>query len=266
MKTQWIIRISAIALVTSFISLNLSSCKKTSGAASSGTFYFRLHTYIDSSQVTDTTALYKDSTGRHFGLTVAQFFIYNVVLQNTNGSTYTINDAYILKDIDSQLYVVGGAPPGTYNSVSFNVGLDPATNTLTPTIFAPVGSYISTSTMWYDAGNDGYMFMQVKGFADTTAAQNGDSANFVHLSYIIASAANLKTVTMPVRGTGSYAAYPTWTLSKDGTQIIDIICDYGKLLSTVNFKTQDSTDTYYFDPALGDSAANNIPNMFRYGQ
>jgi len=260
MKIKKATRLAITVIAIAAISCGITSCKKNSGSsAPMGTFYFQLNTYIDTNKVVDTAILYRDSSGRHFSLSVAQFFIYNVVLQNANGTSYKIDNAYILKDIDSIQYVIGSAPPGTYNTVSFNVGLDAETNALSPSVFAPADSYIPTGNMWYGNTTQGYIFMQLQGYADTTATQTG--INPVHFSCNIASAANLETVTMPVRG-----AYPPYTLAANGTCYINITCDYGKLLSAVNFKTQDSTDTYYFNPALATAIAGNIPNMFRYGQ
>jgi hypothetical protein len=254
------------------LSVSLHSCLKRINTPSvpSGTFYFRLHTYIDSTEVTDTAALYRDSTGRHFGLSVAQFFIYDVVLQYSNGTTYKVPNAYILKDIDSERYIIGAVPPGSYSSVTFNVGLDPTTNAISPANFAPAGSYIPTATMQFDSSG-GYMYMDIQGFADTTATQNG--TNLVYFSYQIGqfitsggADIDLQTVVMPTRGKGSYTSYAPYTLAVNGSCYIDIICDYGKLLSVVNFKTQDTTNTYDVNPALAPIIASNEPNMFRYGQ
>ena len=237
----------------------VSSCKKTSSSTTMGTFYFHLHTNIDTNEVDDPNMLYRDSMGRHFSLNTAQFYISNIMVHNVNGTMYTIPGAIVLKNIDSEQYVIGQAPVGTYDYVMFNVGLDAATNALSPTAFTTTG-YIPNSTMWYGNTTQGYMFMKLAGTADTTAAQSG--TNLVNFSYEIGSSANLKSVTMPVR-TGSPDYLYTLTAS-GGNNFIHIICDYGKLLSVVNFKTQDSTDSYSLNPTIANTIANNIPNMFRY--
>ena len=256
MKKQTAIRLSIIVITISLLSLSMTSCKKKNNTPSTGTFYFHLHTNIDTNEVDDTTALYRDATGRHFGLSVAQFYISGVTLHNVNGSSYTIS-GIVLKNIDSEQYVIGTAPIGTYDDVTFNVGLDATTNALQPAGFTTNG-YIPNTGMWFGNSTQGYMFMKLQGFADTTATQTG--TNLVNFSYEIGSASNLKTVTMPARS-GALAPY---ILTKDGNQFIHIICDYGALLSVVNFNTQDSTDTYNINPALSTTIANNFPNLFRY--
>ncbi len=263
MKRFLISNLLVVAILVIIVSISSMSCKKTSNSSTgaTGTVWIHIHTNIDSNEVDDTAALYSDANGRKLGLSVAQFYISNVVLTNVNGSKYTIPNAHVLKNIDSEAYIVGTAPIGIYSSASFDVGLDDATNALQPTAFTTTG-YIPNSTMWYGNTTQGYMFMKLQGFADTSAAQNG--THLAHFSYEIGSAANRKTVTLPARGTGNYASYPVYTLLTGGIMYVHVICDYGKLLSGVNFKTQDSTDTYTISPATATTIANNIPNIFHY--
>lgn len=244
--------------------MSIISCKKSKPTTAMGTFYFHIHSNIDTNEVDDKTVLYRDAGGRHFGLSIAQFYLSNIKIHNVNGSIYTFAGVHILKYIDSEVYLIGNAPVGTYDYVNFEVGLDPATNALTPASFTNNG-YISNAEMWFGNTSQGYMYMKLQGFADTTIAQNG--TNLVHFSYRIGKMfalgggdINLKSVTMPVR-TNAYAPY---ILTSGGTQYVHLICDYGKLLSAVNFKTQDSTDTYNLNPGIANTIANNIPNTFHY--
>ncbi len=252
-----------MAIIVSITVADMTSCKKSPGSnpgSTMATFYFHLQPTIDTSRILSATTLYTDSLGRHIGLSLGQFFIYNVVLQNTNGTSYTVPDAYILTDIDSESYVIGTAPPGTYNSVSFNVGLDPYTNGLPSSEFFPAG-YVSSGSMFYPSGTLEYMSMYLLGFADTTAGLTG--ANLAYFSYGISAANNRDTVKMPLRTGSPYAPY---TAVAGGTNDIYLICDYGKLLSGVNFKTEDTTDNNLVNPALGKLIADSIPHMFRYQQ
>ena len=109
------------------------------------------------------------------------------------------------------------------------------------------------------------MYLNLQGFADTTAAQTGN--NLVHFSYQLGKFfavgggdRDLKTVTMPTR-TGVYQPY---ILFAGSTSYIHLICDYGKLLNGVNFKTQDSIDTHAGLNNAASIIAGNIPNMFHY--
>jgi len=256
MKQKIAISISAMAIVA----LCLASCSKNSTPSASplGTVYFRLHTTIDS-VVADSVApyYYTDSLGRRLSLQVPQFFISNVVLQNTNGGSYTIS-AYILKSLDSETYLVGYAPVGTYSSVSFTVGLDAVTNALAPSSFSPTG-YQPSASMWYDSTASGYMAMKVQGLYDTTAAHTG--VNPINFSFEIPNSME-QTVTL-ARGS---AAYPDYSIANGVNQYIDINCDYGKLLSVLNLKTQYVSDGISVNVSIASMLAPQIPGMFRYNQ
>ncbi len=263
MKSKNIKSFIALGIIISGLSVLFgTSCHKTSSdSAATGTFYFHLHTNIDTNEVDDSTALYRDATGRHFGLTVPQFYISGVTLQNAKGTSYTIPNAYILKDLDSEEYIIGTAPVGVYTSVTFNVGLDASANATSPSSYSP-GSPLANSSMWYGNTAQGYMFMKLQGFADTTLGQIG--TNLVHFSYEIGGSSHLKSITMPTRGTGAYASYLPYTLVAGGTQYIHIICDYGALLFPIDFKTQDSTDSHSLRPGIADTIANNMQQLFHY--
>lgn len=244
-------------VIITWVIMTTTSCHKSSGSGDIGTFYFHLHTNIDTNEV-DSGVIYADTFYyRSFSLTVPQFYISGVVLHNVNGTTYKIPNVYILKTLDSEEYVIGNAPIGVYDSVSFYVGIDAATNHSATPSSEPATSALSRSDMWYGSTSKGYMFMKVQGMYSSLIGWSNRS-----FSYEIGSDANLKQVSMPKRATNA-----TYALTKGGTQYIHIICDYAKLLSCINnFMTADSTDTYTQSPGLADTIANNIPYMFRYEQ
>lgn len=244
----------------------LAACKKTKNTGSSnGTFYLHMHTNIDTNEVDDNTTFYTDAEGRHLGLTTAQYYITNVTLHNVNGTFYTLPNSTVLVSMDSEQYKLGDAPAGTYDYVQFTVGLSATMNAMQPTAFVNNG-YLPNSDMWFGATNDGYNYLKIEGFADTTAAQTG--INPVHFSYHIGKQfalggpdLDLKTVIMPLR-TGTLKPY---TLFAGSTAYVHIVGDYGQLLSQVNFKTTDSVDTHAaLNPGTAVLIANNTSKMFRY--
>ena len=261
MKQRMAIRLPLIALTITFASFCMTACNKNSTPTPSplGTFYFRLHTTIDST-LADSVApyYYRDSLGRYLSLQVPQFFISNVVLQNVNGSTYNIT-TYILKSLDSETYVIGYAPVGTYSSVTFTVGLDAPTNATSPTSFTPTG-FVSPASMWYDSVTSGYMAMKIQGLYDTTATHSG--VNPVNFSFEIPNSME-QQVTMPARGS---AAYPDYVMTNGGSQYIDINCDYGRLLSVLNLKTQYVSDGVTINVPFATELSTRIPFIFSYNQ
>ncbi len=268
MKKQQGLFVPLIIALIAFMSMSITSCLPKATPAPA-TMWFHLHTNIDTNEVDDTSALYRDANGRRFGLKTAQFLISNVVLRNVNGTTYPIANAYVLKDIDSEQYLVGQVPAGTYNGVSFDVGLDNATNALQPYGFKTIG-YVPNTTMWYGNTTQGYMFMKIQGFADTTVAQNGTRANALPFSYEIGAEAGIGVIAMPTRGTGAYSSFPVYPVVAGGVVYVHLICDYGKLLNGIVFKPGatgfigDTTDTYNINPTLSHAIVNNFNTMFRY--
>ncbi len=249
-------------LVAASTSMFLFSCHNSpSGVESKGNLYLHLHSNIDTNEIDDGATLYPDGTGRHFSLSTAQFYISNIVLKTVDGKSYSMANVRIIKGIDSEIYYAGNAPIGTYNSITFDVGLDDAANSLTPGEFT-VNSYLSNTDMWYGNTSQGYALMKLKGYADTTAAQSG--TNLVRFSYTIGNTSHRKTITMPVRGEGSYATFAPIVVTAGGQGLFHITCDYAKVLAGVNFKTEDSTDTYNYMPGVADSIAGRFADMFEY--
>ena len=267
-----------------FFTGQFSSCKKSSSttSADSGTFYFHLHTNIADTTIggntdgadSNSTGIGMvpwyfdgDTTGRRIQLLIPQFFVYNVMVINSAGNMIPIKNAYLLKGLDSEDYVVGKAPVGTYIGAMFTVGLDATTNATAPTTNFVTGGnpYPTESTMWYGATSMGYKGMYIVGNYDTSASHNG--MNPIPFSFSLpVSLTTRYPVTLPNRGTGSYASFQPYLLTSGGIQYIHILCDYGKLLQVINLRTSNQTDGMTTNVPIADSLAANLPNMFRYEQ
>jgi len=239
------------------IILSLTSCKKDTIPAPTpmGTLAFHLHSNIDTNEVS-VDSICKDASGRRLKLSVAQFYVSGIVAIKSDGSKIAMSNVCILKTIANEEYVIGTVSAGNYNSVSFNVGMDAAINQTAPSSHE-ASSVLSAQSpsMWFGSTAQGYIFMNVKGFADTSAANNGQVNN--PFSYQLGTSAMLKTINMSNKPFGVVA---------NKTQFIHIICDYGKLLSGVNFKTQNIATPFgtSAEQATATQIANNITTMFHY--
>jgi hypothetical protein len=230
------------------------SCKKNSTevVAAPGHVSFHLHTDIDTAEV-DTSQIYKDHNGRKIQIKLAQFYISGVALIRADGSQFALPGTIAMKSIPTEEYSLGDVPPGNYVSVTFNVGLSPSQNQTNPAT-EPAGNYLAAQTppMWFGSTTKGYMFMNIQGKVDTSALNNGPVN--VPISYEIGTNALLQTVRMPNQ---------TFAIVSGQNSFVHIICDYGKLLSVVNFKTSPTADPFTNLP-VATQIANNIPNMFHY--
>src|ERR1700757_2964315 len=152
--------------------LSFFSCKKkdspvTPPPTPMGTIAFHLHTNIDTTEADSGVVAYK-----------------------TDGTAEPISNAYILKNISQEEYIIGQVPAGNYSRISFNVGLDAATNATNPSSHTGVLG-IQNPAMWFGSTTQGYIFMNVQGYADTSAANNGQVN--VPFNYQLGTSAMLKT-------------------------------------------------------------------------
>ncbi|HXB41107.1 MAG TPA: MbnP family protein [Bacteroidia bacterium] len=241
------------------------SCKKkttdTPPPVPTGVVGIHLHTDINVTEV-DSGKVATDANGRKFQLNTAQFYAYNFILKKTDGSAVTIsNGNYILKTIGTEMYVLGTVPAGNYSSISFNVGVDPAYNASNPSTF-PSSSplYTQNPPMWFGSTAQGYMFANIQGLADTSVSQTSTVSQYQSFSYQLGTNAMLKTISLPAM---SMPLSVTANTTSGNPALFHVICDYGKLLQGVNFKTQNAA-TPFGNTAVATQIANNLPGMFHY--
>ena len=91
-------------------------------------------------------------------LTMLKYYISNVVLYKTDGSTYEVPDSYYLIDPEENTISINNVPSGDYTRVDFIVGVDSARNNSglqTGALNPSNGMFWSWST--------GYIFIRVEG-------------------------------------------------------------------------------------------------------
>ncbi len=244
--------IPCLALSLAFF---LGSCKKdaTPAPVGMGHFYFHLHSNVYNTELDTTYPVATDANGRQIKLTTAQFYMSAIRLKKSDGTFLDLSGGIILKTIPNEEYYIGDVPAGNYTSVSFNIGLGNPVNSTNPSTYPASGILApQTPSMWFGSTAQGYMFMNVQGLVDTTASNTG-AVNFP-ISYQLGTPAMLTGINMPAQ---------TFSVVAGQNDFIHIICDYGKLLQGVNFKTQSSA-TPFVNASLAAQIAANIPNMFHY--
>jgi hypothetical protein len=250
--------IQKIAQITAFTVLffSFASCKKDQTASPApvtmAQLLVHLHTNIDTSEV-DTSTASKDATGRRIKIKLAQFYASGIRVQKSDGSWLPMTGLIILKTIPNEQYVLGNVPTGNYQSIAFNVGLDATTNSGDPGTQA-AGSVLGVQnpSMWFGSTAQGYIFMNIQGMVDTSAGNNG-TVNFP-ISYQLGTSTMLKSVTLPSK---------TYAVVANQANFVHLICDYGKALAGVNFKTQNMASPWS-NATVATQIANNVPGMFRY--
>ena len=259
------IKLKAAAFVfLVMVSISVLSCKKKTTApepapaASNGTVFLHLHTNVDTNEVDTYNSVYVMTGGRKISVSIAQLYISSIQLVKTDGSTVNMGGLNIAKVMPIEEYMVGSVPSGNYQSIRFNVGLSPSTNSLLP---EPSDSTLSKPNMWF--GNSvqpwqGYVFVNLQGKIDTSTAANNTVAQMQPFSYRIGTNSHLTSISMPNQ---NYSVLP------NQTQFIHIIIDYSKLFNGITLNLNSYLNVYSVadnSTVLSNQIANNIPLMFHY--
>ena len=200
---------------------------------------------------------YLKATGDSISFSRATFYISGIQLISTSGTSVSVPGYFLITPSTGQNIIAGNVPIGTYKSVSFNVGIDRATNDGASASYTSGALSPQVPVMHFATDAQGYIFMDVEGKIDSAANGSGPNKSF---SYHIGSDALLQTVNLPDHSVSPYTAF-----TATGTQLltINLLADFSKLLQNVNVINNPVTNTYD-NAALADSLAAHIPAMFSY--
>lgn len=230
----------------------LLSCKKeksTPPPTPYGTVGLHIHTTVNDVEL-DSGNVAPDATGRKIKLNIAQFYFSNVTLKKADGSEVKLNNIS-LKTIGQETFVLGQVPAGNYTGMYFQVGLDNTTNQTMPSSCA-ASSVLSPQmpAMWFGSCTQGYVFMNVQGYVDTTAAMNGNADQPFCVQ--LGTSSMLKTVNMPAK---------SYSVVANQTYYIHTMADYGMLLQGVDLKAH-NTISPFNNASVAAQVAYNVSNMF----
>jgi len=265
MEKSFIYPFAVVALATLLFT---SGCHQNNNTTPTALVGLHLHTSIDTVQLdpgTPNTFLY-DSLGRLEELTLAQVYITNLSFRNKSTQQWsTITNSIFLKRLSNEIYPVGNIPAGTYDAISFTVGLGNTLNSAAPSSYLTTGNSPDTvlsateqSVMWGSgmagmAGMpSGYTFLNVQGY---------DSTDHIPFSYQIGGYGDTVQVTLPYPAGFTIAANEPNIL-----QLIHVIADYGTLLQSIRpINSSNNNSSFYgVTPNAANSLRNNIVRMFRY--
>ncbi len=247
--------VALLLAVTACKKKNTNPTDSSSVDAPTGILTFHLHTNIDATEVDAYNIDVPTTEGRVISLSMAQMYISEIELVKLDGSTLSVPGTEI-KVFESEAIEVGNVPIGNYKSVRFKVGLPAAANALNPSS-SKDSIILNRPEMWFSsaAQPDGYVFMNVQGKIDTTAAMNGTPIAF---SYKIGTNTNYVQIAMPDRN---------FTVLKDQVSYVHMIADYSRLFDGIDLTVLSNLSVNSVsDNALPLAAKikNNIPKMFIY--
>ena len=249
-----ILKLTVLGFV--FALLAIGGCKKTN--TNTSLLVLNVYPYFGATIVPGQS--YTTATGDSISFSRTSFYISNIQLLNTNGTTYYDSGYILVISTNYQNIVAGSVPTGTYKSISFNIGINPATNHIDPATYANGALAAQSPTMHFTSNSDGYIFMAAEGMVDSTNNHLSPNKAF---SYHIGTDSLLQTVNLPDHSATPYNA--VFNATGGGLLTIYIIADFSQLIQHVNVPANavtNSTDNV----ALADTLAAHIPGMFRYQQ
>ena len=110
------------------------------------------------------TMIYTNAAGNHYLITEVQYFISDVILHQSDGSHFLIDDwedmHYVDHDLPSTMTweVFDKIPPGSYDSISFMFGISPEKNISLMFVNPP-----ERDMFWPDVLGGGYHYLKLNG-------------------------------------------------------------------------------------------------------
>lgn len=196
---------SSIALMTVF-----ASCKKDNNepdANKKGSISLKFDNVVGSSNLTLNTVNYQNALGQTFNVSTFKYYVSNVVLKKSDGTSYTVpkNESYFLIDESnaaSLKVTLANVPEGDYNGADFTIGVDSVKSTAPvgerTGVLDPAGLGEGMYWMW----NSGYIFVKLEGTSPQAPLDTAANANvlFYHIGgfggYSSQTINNIKSVSL----------------------------------------------------------------------
>lgn len=154
---------------------------------------------------------YTNVIGEPFNVTLLNYFVSNIRLHRSDGSSYIVpqDSSYFLiseSDTSSQTITLRGVPTGGYSAISFLVGVDSLRSTMDIArrkgVLEPGG--VQNNGMYWD-WNSGYIFFKLEGSSPLVAADPvGENRFLFHVGlfggYSAQTINNLRAITLPFAG------------------------------------------------------------------
>lgn len=191
----------------------LMGCTHQQPDPDTGTLQLTFDNVVGNQDLQLATGSYTNSSGEPFGVSLLNYFVSNIRLQRSDGSTYTVpqDSSYFLvreSDPASQTITLHGVPTGAYTGVTYLVGVDSLRSTMDVSrrkgVLEPGGGH--NGGMYWD-WNSGYIFFKLEGSSPAVAPDpTGESRFLYHVGlfggYDSKTINNLRTVSLPLSGGG----------------------------------------------------------------
>ncbi len=143
----------------------LSACKKddeNNDMDGTGQFKIELeHTFGANAFELNSANFYTTGSGETVKFSMLKYYVSNIVLTKSDGTTWVQPDSYYLVDAEnpaSTILTIGNVPAGDYTSMSFVLGVDSTRN-----VSGAQTGALSTANGMFWSWNSGYIFFKAEG-------------------------------------------------------------------------------------------------------
>ncbi len=217
-----------LILILIFSILVFCSCKKHKPEPITGTgkLILKFTHFVDGQPLQKDSMKYVNAAGNHYSVSEIKYFVSEINLHKSDGSTKTINEwkeiHYIDEDIpDTKIWnIYDNITVGNYDSITFVFGIRSEKNKSFMFVNPP-----EVNMMWPDILGGGYHLLMINGFWKNSSNQNAPfnfhmgigqiyKNNIINTDSIIAYVDNSFKVNLPAS---------SFTINKDETKEIQII-------------------------------------------
>lgn len=213
-----------VLTLIAFSAIFFTSCKKSCDAPAKTNLNLRFYPMSGNEEL-----VYNQEytvNGRKLRFTRAQFYVSAVNLRKTDNTAATPEMPFALVHALETNYSVGLVDSGNYSFLEFAVGVDSATNHGDPNQWSATHPlYVNGTYSTYWTWSQGYVFIRLEGYVDTTAAATG-TAN-TGFAYHIGNDELLRMIYLPIN-----------KYIEGSETTIEIDVDYAKMLEDVDFRTE----------------------------
>ncbi len=245
------VSILSVAMITT-----LSSCRKKEDPkiivdppGASGSVLMEFFNKVGPDMLYLNTVKYRNQNGDTFNVTKLNYFITNIKLNNADGTQFIEPESYhLLKQSDpsSMTFEIAEVPNGTYNSVTFTIGVDSARNTQG----AQTGALDVNNDMFW-SWNTGYIMLKMEG--TSSSSTQADNILQLHMGGFSGTNSVLRTVTL---------SFPQDMAMNNTQQHMHVTANMLKMFGDVNIIDFATTSAIHMPGPDAKKIADNYQQMF----
>lgn len=223
-------KFSALWIALAVIAFSFSSCDNDDDdpAASTGKLDIEMENTVGTAPLVLNTGNYTTEAGDRFTVTTFNYYISNIKLTKSDGSTFAQPESYYLvkqSEEESRHFTIPDVPVGDYTGITFTIGVDSARNVAG----AQTGALDPSNNMFW-SWNSGYIFLKMEG----TSPDSRNNALVFHVGGFMKPYNAIRTVSPSFNG-------KTMMVRADHTPEIHFRADVLKLFTGMRFSDAGST-------------------------